>query len=65
MTTDLSTDLSYEQWVAVGVEAGWVSEPACAMHDLPPMTPAELEAFNDDEDHCLFVLRIWDSAAVR
>lgn len=45
-------------WIAHGVERGWVTA-ACATHDGIPMTPDEEEQWDDGLDPCQPVLRVW------
>lgn len=48
---------SYDEWLRVGVEAGWVSEPLCAVHGAV-YGSEESEEFFGGYDGCAFVLRI-------
>lgn len=46
------------EWIAYGVEQGWVTE-ACLTHDGLPSTPEEDEAWEDGSDPCQHLLRLW------
>lgn len=50
--------LDVYEWIAYGVERGWVTE-ACATHDGIPSTPQEDEWWEDGLDPCQHVLRLW------
>lgn len=47
-------------WLEIGVEKGWCSFPTCSTHDLLAMTEEEDEMFDDGEDPCIPVVRLWD-----
>jgi hypothetical protein len=49
----------FERWLARGIEAGWVSKPACTTHDHAPMTDDEKERWDNDEEFCIPCLRVW------
>lgn len=51
--------MTFEEWLQHGIAAGWVSGPACAMHDGVPSTPAEDALLDDGDDPCMVVLRLW------
>jgi hypothetical protein len=47
------------EWIEIGVEQGWVTE-ACATHDGIPSTHEEDIAWEDGDDPCQHVLRLWE-----
>ena len=47
-------------WLLLGVERGWCSEPVCGTHDLVPMGPDEAAAFDAGGDPCVTVVRLYD-----
>ncbi len=49
----------FDEWLAVGIRAGWVSEPCCSMHDGVPMAPVEEFEVDEGYDPCLPVVRLW------
>ena len=50
--------MTFDEWLAVGVEQGWVSLPVCQTHEGSPMTNEEMELW-EDSDPCIHILRIW------
>jgi hypothetical protein len=52
--------LSSLQWVELGVELGYCSEPVCATHDGVPGTPEEDERWEAGGDPCQAIVRLWD-----
>lgn len=65
--TDIDLDLvarewdndAYDEWLEVGVKAGWVSKPYCSMHEVGPLRDWEEAEFDDCGDPCILVTRIW------
>lgn len=55
---EVGTTLDERDWIDYGVRQGWVTE-ACLTHDGLPTTDEEDEAFEDGEDPCQHVLRLW------
>lgn len=49
----------FAEWLALGVGQGWVSLPVCAVHNGPPLSESESMAFDDGDDPCVLVLRVW------
>jgi len=54
--------MTFAEWLAIGLEHNWISEGVCGMHDALPMTDAERTMFDDGEDPCIPVLRVWIEA---
>jgi hypothetical protein len=48
-------------WLNVGVDKGWVSSPVCSTHDGFPLTENEESWFEDGDDPCVAVVRLWVS----
>lgn len=60
----MSVDNDYNErafwsWLNFGTERGWISGPNCGTHDLYPMTEEEKDRFENGEDPCIWVLRLW------
>ena len=51
--------MTFSEWLEIGLEKGWVSEPACSTHDGTPMTEEEELEWEQGLDPCLPVLRLW------
>lgn len=50
----------YTDWMNHGVTQGWISLPVCSTHDGLPMTPEEIDEWEDGYDTCIPALRIWN-----
>jgi hypothetical protein len=47
------------EWLQVGVDNGWISEPFCNTHDGDPyMTEEEEKEWEDGGDPCLPVVKL-------
>lgn len=51
----------YEEWIEIGVKAGWCTAPVCYTHDGLPMTDAEAEEMYEDMDLCIHIVRLCGS----
>ena len=49
--------LTFEEWVATGIAAGFCSDVKCVQHDLV-MTDDEIVRFENGDDPCCFVVRV-------
>lgn len=52
-------DLTFDEWLAIGITSGFCSPPVCNTHDLLPVTSAEDELWDDGGDPCLPAVRLW------
>lgn len=50
--------MQYEEWIRIGVEAGWCTAPVCYTHDGVPMTPEEEELWVEGDDPCIHIVRM-------
>lgn len=46
-------------WVAEGVRRGWVDPPGCDTHEGYRQTEEEQDQWDEGEDPCLLVMRVW------
>lgn len=53
--------LDFEEWLKLGVEAGWIGAPVCHTHDGLPLSAAE-EAEFEESDPCVHILRLYEDA---
>lgn len=47
--------MSFEEWLSLGIEKGWMSEMTCYTHDGTPMTEEESE----DDEPCIAIARMY------
>lgn len=50
--------MQYEEWIRIGVEAGWCTAPVCYTHDGVPMTSSEEEMWVEGDDPCIHIIRM-------
>jgi len=52
-------DGEFAEWHQIGLDKGWVSEVFCDMHEGGPISDAEGEAIDNNEEPCLPHIRVW------
>lgn len=50
--------ITFEDWLMMGIDQGFCSEPVCDTHDGAPMSPEEQQAFEDGFDPCIPIVRL-------
>ena len=51
------SSLLFDDWVAYGLQRGWIGPPVCSNHEGMPISSQEFE----EPDRCVMVIRIYDS----
>lgn len=59
------TDLSFDDWLEMGIRKGFTSPPVCYTHDAVPTTAVEDNLMEDGDDPCIFVMRPYQDTAER
>jgi hypothetical protein len=57
---DLSR-ISFDAWMELGLQRGFVGPPICYTHDGLPTTPEEDEMFNSGDEPCIHIIRPYES----
>lgn len=52
--------MTQDEWIDLGVEQGWCSQPVCATHDGVPNTFDEDAEWDEGGDPCQHVVRLWN-----
>jgi hypothetical protein len=53
--------MDFYEWLQIGVEKKWISNPFCYTHDGDPyMSDEEQEEWDDGGDPCMPVVRLLD-----
>ena len=55
----LEEEARFHAWLSYGVEKGWVSDVSCSTHDMIPMRNWEALEFEEGNDPCVPVVRVW------
>ena len=51
--------MNLQDWLAIGREHGLCSPIACETHEGVPQSDKEYQAWDNGEDPCIFVVRIY------
>ena len=54
-------EFNFEEWLQYGFRHGFCSPPCCTTHDGTPSTEAEDQSWEEGEDPCIHVLRLYES----
>ena len=57
--------LDFDQWLEIGMRAGFVSPPVCHTHDGVPMSITEEADFMEGSDPCIHVMRCYESKEMK
>lgn len=52
---------SFDDWLLLGIENGWISRPVCSTHDGLPTTNEEDLEWDDGGDPCVYAVRLFSS----
>lgn len=52
--------MNMAEWIALGVERGWCSEPVCSTHDTIALTGDEYDQFELGYDPCVAAVRLYE-----
>ena len=57
---DAKANMDFFEWRDLGLANKWISEPFCDTHDTGYMTEEEEQAWENGEDPCMVVFRVWE-----
>lgn len=58
--------MSYEEWIALGMEEGWCGPPVCHTHDGLPITEEEeVQLYDEGDDICIHIVRMYENFEIR
>lgn len=52
---------SFDRWLEFGMRRGWCGTVVCQTHDGTPLTVEEELAFDDGNDVCVHVIRVFST----
>jgi len=52
--------MTFDEWIAYGIEKGWCGPPVCYTHDGLPMSEQEYAEFDEGQDPCTHVVRMYE-----
>jgi len=53
-------DMTFDEWIAYGIEKGWCGPPVCYTHDGLPMSEQEYAEFDEGQDPCTHIVRMYE-----
>jgi hypothetical protein len=53
-------DLTFDEWISYGIEKGWCGPPVCYTHDGLPMSEQEYAEFDEGQDPCSHIVRMYE-----
>jgi hypothetical protein len=53
-------DLAFDEWISYGIEKGWCGPPVCYTHDGLPMSEQEYAEFDEGQDPCSHIVRMYE-----
>jgi hypothetical protein len=53
--------MTFNEWIAQGIKAGWIGPAVCYTHDGLPLSESEDEEFQEG-DPCIHILRLYEDA---
>ncbi len=57
--------MTIEEWLTIGIDKGWCGPVVCETHDGTPLSEEESESFNQGDDICIHILRLYYSTKHR
>jgi hypothetical protein len=56
---------SFDEWLRFGYNKGWCGPDVCETHDGLPTTDLEDIAFDEGEDPCIHIIRLYEDLNVK
>ena len=56
----MAKEVTFDEWLETGYKQGWIGPPVCETHDGLPLSVAEDYAFEEGEDPCIHILRLYE-----
>lgn len=51
--------MTFDEWIEAGLREGFCGPPVCHTHDGLPMSNEEDDSWNDGEDPCIHIIRLY------
>jgi hypothetical protein len=53
-------DITFDEWITYGIKKGWCGPPVCYTHDGLPMSEQEYAEFDEGQDPCTHIVRMYE-----
>lgn len=57
--------MTFDEWMAYGISNGFCGAPVCSTHDGTPLTTDEINGFEDGDDPCVHIVRMYATPEVK
>lgn len=57
--------MTFDDWIEYGMAQGWTGPAICHTHDGLPTTEAEDQAWEQGEDPCIHILRLYEDTEIK
>ena len=57
----LGQTMTFDEWLQYGISQAWCGPTICETHDGIPMTTLERLQYEEGEDPCIHILRLYES----
>ena len=57
--------MNFDEWLQYGLTKGWCGPTVCLTHDGTPTSIEEDFAFDQGEDPCVHIIRMYDDAGIK
>lgn len=57
--------LDFDTWLSQGMEQGWCGPAVCQTHDGTPISDSEEEEFEQGDDLCIHIIRLYSDQETR
>jgi hypothetical protein len=51
--------MTFDEWLAYGMAQDWCGPAVCNTHDGTPMSDSEFDQFDDGDDPCIHIIRLY------
>lgn len=57
--------MTFDEWITYGIEKGWCGPPVCYTHDGLPMSEQEYAEFDEGQDPCTHIVRMYEDVDMK
>lgn len=57
--------MTFDEWLAEGFKQGWCGPSICYTHDGMPMSDEEYQEFEDGNDPCMHIIRLYEDPTMK
>ena len=61
----MNTEITFDEWIKVRIENNWCGAPVCYTHDGLPTTIDEDNMFDEGDDPCMHIVRLYEDQEMK